>query len=79
MGEVIDFTEHYMHRLIDKYAKENDTQMAWALSETLEKYVMGEIGILLIEGVPVPYIEKNIKPETVKKVDSPEDKEKDDN
>jgi len=60
MGEVIDFTEHYMHRLIDRYAKENDNQMAWALSETLEKYVMGEIGILLIEGVPVPYINKPI-------------------
>lgn len=60
MGEVIDFTEHYMHKLIDKYAKANDTQMAWALSETLDKYIMGEIGILLIEGVPVPYIEKKI-------------------
>ncbi len=65
MAEVIDFTEHYMHRLIDKYAKENDTQMAWALSETLDKYIMGEIGILLIEGVPVPY-----KPVDVKKVDT---------
>ena len=79
MGEVIDFTEHYMHKLIDKYAKESDTQMAWALSETLEKYVMGEIGILLIEGVPVPYIEKSIPAETVKKVDSPENKEEGDN
>ena len=79
MAEVIDFTEHYMHKLIDKYAKANDTQMAWALSETLDKYIMGEIGILLIEGVPVPYIEKNIKAKTVKKVDSPENKEEDDN
>ena len=60
MGEVIDFTEHYMHRLIDTYSKKNDEQMAWALSETLDKYLMGEIGILLIEGVPVPYIEKKI-------------------
>ena len=60
MGEVIDFTEHYMHRLIDTYSKKNDEQMAWALSETLDKYIMGEIGILLIEGVPVPYIEKKI-------------------
>ena len=79
MGEVIDFTEHYMHRLIDKYAKDNDQQMAWALSETLDKYLMGEIGILLIEGVPVPYIEKRIAAETVKNVDSPENKEEGDN
>ena len=79
MAEVIDFTEHYMHKLIDKYAKENDAQMAWALSETLDKYLMGEIGILLIEGVPVPYIEKSMPAETVKKVDSPENKEEDDN
>ena len=79
MAEVIDFTEHYMHRLIDKYAKENDTQMAWALSEPLDKYLMGEIGILLIEGVPVPYIEKSIPAATVKNVDSPENKEEDDN
>ena len=79
MADVIDFTEHYMHKLIDKYAKANDTQMAWALSETLEKYIMGEIGILLIEGVPVPYIEKSIPAETVKKVDSPENKEEGDN
>ena len=60
MADIIDFTEHYMHKLIDKYAKSNDNQMAWALSETLDKYIMGEIGILLIEGVPVPYIEKKI-------------------
>jgi len=79
MGEVIDFTEHYMHKLIEKYAKDNDQQMAWALSETLDKYIMGEIGILLIEGVPVPYIEKAIPAETVKKVDSPENKEEGDN
>ena len=79
MGEVIDFTEHYMHKIIEKYAKDNDQQMAWALSETLDKYIMGEIGILLIEGVPVPYIEKAIPAETVKKVDSPENKEEGDN
>ena len=67
MGEIIDFTEHYMHRLIDKYAKENDRQMAWALSETLDKYLMGEIRILLIEGVPVPYVEKAM---TAKQLDN---------
>ncbi len=60
MGDIIDFTEHYMHKLIDKYAKANDEQMAYALSETLDKYIMGEIGILLIDGIPVPYIEKRI-------------------
>lgn len=79
MGEVIDFTEHYMHKLIDKYAKENDTQMAWALSETLDKYLMGDIGILLIQGVPVPYIEKEITKKSVKKVDTNKEKEEDDN
>tara|TARA_R100000808_G_scaffold18941_1_gene41365 strand:- start:313 stop:543 length:231 start_codon:yes stop_codon:yes gene_type:complete len=76
MADIIDFTEHYMHRLIDQYAKKNDEQMAWALAETLDKYLMGEIGIFLIEGVPVPYIEKQLP---VKKVDSPENKEEDDN
>ncbi len=79
MADIIDFTEHYMHKLIDKYAKSNDNQMAWALSETLDKYIMGEIGILLIEGVPVPYIEKNIVAKSVKKVDSTDNKEEDDN
>ena len=79
MAEVIDFTEHYMHKLIDKYAKENDTQMAWALSETLDKYLMGDIGILLIQGVPVPYIEKEITKKSVKKVDTNKEKEEDDN
>jgi len=61
MGEIIDFTEHYMHRLIDKYAKANDEKMAWALAETLDKYILGEIGILLIEGVPVPYMATSVK------------------
>ena len=61
MGEIIDFTEHYMHRLIDKYAKNNDEQTAWALAETLDKYITGEIGILLIEGVPVPYMAASAK------------------
>jgi len=60
MGDVIDFTEHYMHKLIDKYAKANDEQMAYALSETLDRYLLGEVGILLIDGIPVPYIEKRI-------------------
>jgi hypothetical protein len=67
MGEIIDFTEHYMHRLIDSYSAKNDESMAWALSETLDKYLMGEIGILLIEGVPVPYIEKAM---TAKQLDN---------
>ena len=62
MGEVIDFTEHYMHRLIDKYAKENDSQMAWALSETLDKYLMGEIGILLIEVYQCPTLKRRLTP-----------------
>ena len=61
MGDVIDFTEHYMHKLIDKYAKANDEKMAWALAETLDKYILGEVGILLIEGIPVPYVEQPIE------------------
>lgn len=77
MADIIDFTEHYMHRLIDTYSKKNDEQMAWALSETLDKYLMGEIGILLIEGVPVPYIEKSIPPDSVKKVYTSDEENKD--
>ena len=61
MGDIIDFTEHYMHMLIDKYAKANDEKMAWALAETLDKYILGEVGILLIEGIPVPYVEQPIE------------------
>jgi len=61
MGDIIDFTEHYMHKLIDKYAKANDEKMAWALAETLDKYILGEVGILLIEGIPVPYVEQPIE------------------
>ena len=76
MGEVIDSTEHYMHKLIDKYAKENDTQTAWALSETLDKYIMGEIGIMLVEGIPVPYIPYNVKKvDTTPANDNEEDKD----
>jgi hypothetical protein len=70
MGEIIDFTEHYMHKLIDKYAKANDEKMAWALSEALDQYITGDIGILLIDGVPVPYIERPID---AKELDSPID------
>jgi hypothetical protein len=61
MADIIDFTEHYMHKLIDKYSKANDEKMAWALSETLDKYIMGEIGILLVEGIPVPYLPMDVK------------------
>ncbi len=74
MGEVIDFTEHYLHKLIDTHAKANNLDVANALAEALEKYVMGEIKIKLIGGLP--FVVKDLRaPKSAKEIDIPEEPE----
>ena len=74
MGEVIDFTEHYLHKLIDTHAKANNLDVANALADALEKYVMGEIKIKLIGGLP--FVVRDLRtPESVKEIDIPEEPE----
>ena len=47
---VIDFTEIYVHQLIEDYAEKNKLESAAKLSELLDRYLMG-LGIFeFIEG-----------------------------
>ena len=78
MGEVIDFTEHYLHKLIDTHAKANNLEIANALADVLEKYVMGEVRIKLIGGLP--FIIRNLQtPDSVNELDIFDEEEDTDN
>ena len=49
---VIDFVEYKMLRLIDELAKVQRLDIADVLSDALDKYLAGEIGLTFVAGWP---------------------------
>ena len=49
---VIDFTKYKMLRLIDELAKAQRLDIADVLSDALDKYLAGEIGLTFVQGWP---------------------------
>ena len=55
MGELYDFTEFKLHRLIEYADKIARPDIAKQLSDALDKYLMDEIHIEFVDGWPVAY------------------------
>jgi hypothetical protein len=61
LDNVYDFIEFKMHKLIERVALAGREDLALALSEALDSYLMGEISISFIDGWPVAYESMHIE------------------
>jgi len=53
MAQVYDFTEFKLHALMESYARSSQFELANALADVLDGYLLGQLQIEWSEGLPL--------------------------
>ncbi len=53
MAEIHDYTEHKLHQLMESYARSSQYDIASALAEVLDEYLLGRVTVEWINGIPM--------------------------